>query len=1095
MLSLHNIWTVTRFEIKTLLRSWFFRIFAGLAVALLFLFNLIIMTGMATPPHILYGLAPSIPYSNMILLNIVQSIIVIFLASDFLKRDKKLDTTEVIYMRSMTNGDYVLGKSMGILLVFAFLNLTVILLAMIINLLSPEVSFSLQAYIYYPLLISLPAIIFILGLSFFVMILLRNQAVTFILLLGYAALTLFYLNQKFYYMLDYMAFNLPLYASDFIGLSNPGTILLQRSMYFFAGVAMIFCTILFIRRLPQSQVMQKVAVAVIVLSLSAAFYAGYLYHGRYAQGKTLRAEMLLLEKEMAPYPVVTPEKYDLQLTHQGNTIQAMVKISFRNETTTPVERYLFQLNPGLQIQEITDGKSNLSFNRRLHLFWVTADQPLQAGASDSLIVTYSGFINEQACYADIDETERDQMFRIWFSKLEKRYAFITDDYLILTPETAWYPVPAPGIPFFFANYRLKITSDPALLPVSQGQRNQEGPGIYTFRPEHPLPSISLALGPYTERKIEVDSVTYSLYTRRNHNYFVAYTDSVADTLSALIRELKQDYERKLELSYPYHRLSLIEAPIQLYAHPRMHAMNQEVVQPEMVFLPENGLTIRNGDFKGQFRRDKGRRERDNQTFSDMEIQTNILRRFLQESILGTGFGRYFDFFSANVNYSIFPNYYTFVYHLSSETSPYLNFALESFYYSRLSSTGRFPFSWDRPVGEIAAEKLGQMSLVELINTETNIGIIQEAIKIKGDFLFSMLQQKSGREQFQASLNAVMVKNRFHAIADTNFFAKITTNMDMDYASFLQDWYTQHTLPGYLFSDPETYEIVDQDRTRYQVLIKGMNLEEAEGIITVSFQAGGRGRGRFGPEDDSEIDKHFYYFAGHEAKEIGIVLDEKPGVMDINTILSKNLPQNFNYRFNEIEANNKIKAMDGEKNLPDGLVLENPNEIIADNEDSTFQVIQDAPSSPLKRLLNIEVEDDEKYIGMQFWRPPTRWRATIQSGFYGKYVKSAHFTRGGDGSRKVVWNADIQESGTYDVFCYQNKMMAGFRFMRRENIDYHYFISHDDGTEEVVFEDEEAGNGWNYLGTFYFSAGAAKVELTNKSEGRVLVADAVKWVRR
>jgi ABC-type transport system involved in multi-copper enzyme maturation permease subunit len=1097
MLSIHNIWTVTRFEIKTLLRSWFFRIFAGLAILLLLWFNILIMTGMTDSPHILYGLGPLIPYMNMVLLNIVQSIIVIFLASDFLKRDKKLDTTEVIYMRSMTNGDYVLGKTMGILFVFAFLNITIILIALIINLLSPEVPFSLQAYLYYPLLISLPAIVFMLGLSFFSMTLLRNQAVTFVLLLGFAALTLFYLNQKFYYMLDYMAFNLPLFASDFVGLSNPATILLQRGMYFLLGVAMIFCTILFLRRLPQSQTMQKVSIIVIIAAFIGAFYTGYVYVDKISQRKSLRAEMLSLEKEMADYPLVTPLNYDLQVEHQGNVITANVKISFQNQTEKPVDRYLFQLNPGLQIIDITKGQSNLTFERKKHLFWITPELPLRPGASDSLIITYTGFINENACYLETEEAERDRIYRIWFSKLEKRYAFITDDYLLLTPEATWYPVPAPGNSFSFATYSLKIVSDPALLPISQGQRIQEDEGVYLFKPEQPLPAISLSLGPYTERKIEVDSVTFALYTHKDHNFFVAYTDSLADTLSALIRDLKQDYERKLELEYPYKRFSLVEAPILLYAHPRMRALHQEVVQPEMVFIPENGLTIRNADFKGRMRREKDRRERDNQTVSDMEMQANIMRGFLQETVLSAGFGRYFGLFDATVNYHIFPNYYTFAYHLSSATSPYLNFALESFYHNRLSATDRWPFRWDRPVEEIAAEKLGQMSLSELIDTETNIGIIQEAINLKGDYLFSMLQQKSMGEQFLTSLNDMMADNRFRVMNDTLFFAKIAPEMDR--GSYLQEWYNQSALPGFSFTDPVAYEIIDGDRTRYQILFKGVNLEEVEGIITVSFQAGGRGggRGRFGPRDDTEIDKRFYYFAGDEAKEVGIVLDEKPGAMDIHTVLSKNLPQNFNFRFAEIEADNKLKAMDGEKNLPGGIVITNPNEIIVDNEDSTFQIEQDPPSSPLKRLLNIEVEEEEKYIGLNFWRAPTRWRATIQTGFYGKYVKSAYYTRGGDGSRRVIWNAQIPSSGTYDVFCYQNKLLGPMRFGRRRNekTDYHYQISHDDGVEEVAFEDEEAGDGWNYLGTFYFSEGSSKVELTNKSEGRILIADAVKWVKR
>ena len=44
-------------------------------------------------------------------------------------------------------------------------------------------------------------------LSIFLMLVLRNQALTFILLLGYIGLTLFYIQDKFYYLFDYMVYN------------------------------------------------------------------------------------------------------------------------------------------------------------------------------------------------------------------------------------------------------------------------------------------------------------------------------------------------------------------------------------------------------------------------------------------------------------------------------------------------------------------------------------------------------------------------------------------------------------------------------------------------------------------------------------------------------------------------------------------------------------------------------------------------------------------------------------------------------------------------------------------------------------------------
>ena len=106
---LHNTLSIAKYEITTLLRSWFFRIFAILAVLFIFIFNL--GTLIIDSNWNIKAISSVIPYVNLLMLNIVQAIICIFLASDFLKRDKKLDTTDVIYIRSMSNGEYVDRKS------------------------------------------------------------------------------------------------------------------------------------------------------------------------------------------------------------------------------------------------------------------------------------------------------------------------------------------------------------------------------------------------------------------------------------------------------------------------------------------------------------------------------------------------------------------------------------------------------------------------------------------------------------------------------------------------------------------------------------------------------------------------------------------------------------------------------------------------------------------------------------------------------------------------------------------------------------------------------------------------------------------------
>ena len=146
MISLHNILSIARYERKTLLRSWFFRIFGILSLLVLFGMNFgMVIEGGGGEGWAIRSIPSAIPYFNLLILNVAQAIIAVFLASDFLKRDKKLDTTEVIYMRSMTNGEYVIGKTWGNLQVLLVLNIVVVLMAMIFNMLARGTSISWES--------------------------------------------------------------------------------------------------------------------------------------------------------------------------------------------------------------------------------------------------------------------------------------------------------------------------------------------------------------------------------------------------------------------------------------------------------------------------------------------------------------------------------------------------------------------------------------------------------------------------------------------------------------------------------------------------------------------------------------------------------------------------------------------------------------------------------------------------------------------------------------------------------------------------------------------------------------------------------------
>jgi ABC-type transport system involved in multi-copper enzyme maturation permease subunit len=707
MLSLYNIWTIAAFEIKTLSRSWFLRIFAGLGIGLLFLFDLVVFTDIfgGRAPRDFNGMSSSLPYYNLLFFNVVQAIIAIFLASDFLKRDKTLDTTEAIYIRSMTNSDYVLGKTVGIFTIFAALNIFILSQAFLFNILSSSNQLNFSAYILYPLSISLPTLIFILGLSLLIMTIIRNQAVTFILLLGYVSLTLFYLGSKYYNIFDYTGFYIPMLYSDFIGFGNEVDLLLHRSSYLFIGLSFIFLTMFLFRRLPQSLIMKRISLILAIITFMIGITTGFLYVNKFLEGEKLRLEMIELNKKYFEYPTVSIISNQIELTHVNNSISCRSTMKVANESSEDLSELIFCLNPGLNILKVHSNSEEINYLREQHIIKIELQSPLRSDEEKIINIEYAGNINEDACYLDINNDMRHELKQIVMYTSHKSYSLISPNYLLLTAESLWYP--RSGVTFNplaqfeqqtdFTDYSLSVKTDTALTVISQGIRKEEEHGIVNFEHEFPLPKVSLIIGDYVNRSIEVDSVEYNLYTLEGHNYFEEYFDEISDTLSALLREYKQDYEREINLDYPFKRFSIVETPIQFTQYSRSWSVAFESTQPEMSLLPENGVSLNEADFRLNKRRQERFGDRRNQVTLPRENQSNLLKRFITGNLLdgpnSTGYRSRRDIRQNFINpYSVFPNYYSFVSSIISNELPIMNSVLEL--YLKVEPTNSEPFVRD-----------------------------------------------------------------------------------------------------------------------------------------------------------------------------------------------------------------------------------------------------------------------------------------------------------------------------------------------------------------------------------------------------------------
>ncbi|HWR99789.1 MAG TPA: hypothetical protein VN249_04190, partial [Prolixibacteraceae bacterium] len=534
MRAIHNIIAVAKYESITLFRSWFFRIFSILSLVFVFFYNFATQTAVGFPNGDIIAIPALIPFTNLYIINLAQAVIAVFLASEFLKQDKKLDTTEVVYMRSITNADYVIGKTLGNIWVFVVLNAVALGMVAIFNLASPYTRFTILPYLYYFLLISLPTLIFILGFSFFLMSIIKNQAVTFLVLLGYIAATVFYLQNKFHYIFDYMAFKLPMTWSEVVGFGSLKEILVHRGIYLFLGLGFICLTILLLKRLSQSRFIKEVVIAFSVIFLGIGVFLGFIYINNINSEENHRKEMVALNDRLASMKVVQVQSYDIELEHHGEQISATAAMNLKNTDKEPLTEFVLTLNPGLEVEKVVGGQ----FTRELQILKIQPPQPLQPGDSMQISVQYKGKIDESFCYLDQTPLQLEKWKESWFGVTDKKHAFITPEYILLTPETRWYPVPgisygSKGLNWLttqFSRYRLKVTAPKELTVLSQGKKTEVTAGSALFEPEQPLTQISLAAGKYQTRSITIDKVDYSLSFFKGHNtfdeYFKVLTDSI-----------------------------------------------------------------------------------------------------------------------------------------------------------------------------------------------------------------------------------------------------------------------------------------------------------------------------------------------------------------------------------------------------------------------------------------------------------------------------------------------------------------------------------------------------------------------------------------
>jgi hypothetical protein len=122
--------------------------------------------------------------------------------------------------------------------------------------------------------------------------------------------------------------------------------------------------------------------------------------------------------------------------------------------------------------------------------------------------------------------------------------------------------------------------------------------------------------------------------------------------------------------------------------------------------------------------------------------------------------------------------------------------------------------------------------------------------------------------------------------------------------------------------------------------------------------------------------------------------------------------------------------------------------------------------------------------------PTEWTRISNGMSYGKYRHTAAYIKKGEGAKKAVFSAELPRAGSWDLEIFiQIKNV----FPNRNWGKWHGVVTDKNGDKHQVEFDSNAGTEeWNLAGKYELPQGRVTFELTDKTDGEMVVADAIRW---
>ncbi len=1150
MSALRNILGVARYERIMLMRTTRFRVvgIAGISLPIFMGVVLGILEARGLQSSTLFGLGAIIPFYAY---SYLQAVVVAFLAGDVRAADERAHVYEVGAVRPLSTTELVVGKYFGVLQALTSLSLVVMLITMAIQGAKLSVMgtpFRLEPYLGYFFIMTLPALIYMAALTFFLGSLLRNRAAVALVVIAYIIGVIFFLGDRYGGIFDFGAFFAPIFYSDMLGFGDLTRVIELRLFYIALAVALLGLSVARYPRLPQSGFWRLASWgAVVAGALAAVGLYGWMQH---QDATSLTYREYLLARQVAhadlPFPDVTHYDLEVDLLPRGVPLAATATVQLTNPYEEPLGTLIFTLNPGLVLESVheTNGEP-LEYERDGSVVRVAPARPLPTDAQMTLTMRYGGTIDRDGFdlirtaprLSKVDEGPRKGELTAW---IRPRSVF-------LPPRSRWYPTPgvdyghseAPLSSFFTADIR--ITAPAGITSLTQGKPVDEaGSGAdpagddrttSVWKVERAVPFLSLNAGIYDVLTTTIQNIDLALYFYPEHRHQVDFFADASEKILEDIEQLLGAMERETGLPYPYPRLSLLEVPFLVQWYYEGWREVGGLTQPGILMVEEDVFTSQ------EFERDLNRRRsRSRGEFDPVDTKRSLLMSQVFRIFLSTGSG------SAQLYRSPLVQLWSFDRGFMGQNASLLERGMPVYMQEDIGSElrsmllqrggGRGGFR-----GRNAAQRMqGSGSDDSLLAAATADQRSAVGSGTEWEDVLASMQEESF-----ATMDPDDDPAMYRAILDTKgltLFRMMSAMVGTDaFVNAMEEFGEDSRYEGVSFDDFEKALVPEKTSEP--------DPARRPGGTRAGEAARAGGPGAFGDrratpsERDDEFDVEAldrlvrewlysthvpgYTLTRASARKVddgwGAVVHEvkvrirngEPGlgfvqveVASFRDQVTKNV---------QIEGGQEVEVALTITDRPNRVSIEpffakNRRPLIA-----PLRIPEEVEPGPAESYVRLVTEEEIPYIEIivdnedegfsmpirrvqRYLRPGLQgdnWRVSDSQFAFGRYNTNYRYKSAGDGAQPAIWSTTIPRSGEYDVAFY---FLPSSRGGRRIGVwglasSFELTVFHAGEEATLTLDTSELRGGWNLLGRFDFKEGEeAVVELSDQADGR-LYADAVR----